>query len=65
VRSRIDTLEARRQELLNKCEEQRLELAYRVSQITPKAALTAWGRRSGKAQERVRLPGLRALPVCS
>jgi len=47
--SRIDALEARRQALLNKCEEQRLELAYRVSQITPKAALTAWGRRSGKS----------------
>ena len=29
--------------------EQRLELAYRVSQITPKAALTAWSRRSGKS----------------
>jgi hypothetical protein len=47
--SRIDALEARRQALLNKCEDQRLELAYRVSQITPKAALTAWGRRSGKS----------------
>jgi hypothetical protein len=47
--SRIDGLEARRQALLTKCEEQRLELAYRVSQITPKAALTAWGRRSGKS----------------
>ncbi len=49
MKSRIDTLEARRQALLNKCEEQRLELAYRVAQITPKAALTAWGRRSGKS----------------
>jgi hypothetical protein len=49
MKSRIDTLEARRQALLNKCEEQRLELAYRVSQLTPKAALTAWGRRSGKS----------------
>jgi proteasome assembly chaperone (PAC2) family protein len=47
--SRIDALEARRQALLNKCEDQRLELAYRVSQITPKAALTAWSRRSGKS----------------
>jgi hypothetical protein len=45
--SRIDALEARRQALLNKCEEQRLELAYRVTQITPKAALTAWSRRAG------------------
>jgi len=45
--SRIDALEARRQELLNKCEEQRLELAYRVAQITPRNALTAWSRRGG------------------
>jgi MYXO-CTERM domain-containing protein len=45
--SRLDALEARRQALLSKCEEQRLELAYRVAQITPKAALTAWSRRAG------------------
>jgi hypothetical protein len=45
--SRLNALEARRQELLNKCEEQRLELSYRVAQITPKAALTAWSRRAG------------------
>jgi hypothetical protein len=44
---RLTSLEARRQALLNKCEEQRLELSYRVAQITPKAALTAWGRRAG------------------
>ena len=42
--SRIDALEARRQALLNKCEEQRLELSYRVAQITPRNALTAWTR---------------------
>ena len=42
--SRIDELEARRQALLNKCEEQRLELSYRVAQITPRNALTAWSR---------------------
>jgi hypothetical protein len=46
---RIDALEARRRALLSRCEEQRLELAYRLAQITPKAALTAWGRRSGKS----------------
>jgi len=45
--SRIDELEARRQQLLNKCEEQRLELSYRVAQITPRNALTAWSRRGG------------------
>jgi hypothetical protein len=44
--SRIKTLEARRQALLNRCEEQRLELTYRVAQMTPRAALTAWSRRS-------------------
>jgi MYXO-CTERM domain-containing protein len=44
---RIDALEARRQALLNKCEEQRLELAYRVAQLRPAARLTAWTRRSG------------------
>jgi hypothetical protein len=45
--SRIDALEARRQQLLNKCEEQRLELSYRAAQLTPRAALTAWSRRAG------------------
>ena len=45
--SRLDSLEARRRALLNKCEEQRLELAYRVAQIKPAAQLTAWTRRSG------------------
>jgi len=46
--SRIDALEARRQALLNKCEEQRLELAFRVAQINPSAQLTAWTRRSAR-----------------
>src|SRR6201986_4602900 len=45
--TRLDALEARRQALLNKGEEQRLELSYRVAQITPRAALTAWSRRAG------------------
>jgi hypothetical protein len=45
--TRLDSLEARRQALLNKCEEQRLELAYRVAQITPRSALTAWSKRAG------------------
>lgn len=44
--SRIEALEKRRQALLNRCEEQRLELAYRVAQIRPSAQLTAWSRRS-------------------
>ena len=44
--SRLETLEARRRHLLNKCEEQRLELSYRVAQIRPAEQLTAWTRRS-------------------
>ena len=47
--SRLDALEARRQALLTKCEEQRLELAYRIAQVTPRGALTAWShRKEGK-----------------
>jgi len=54
--SRLDALEARRQALLNKCEEQRLELAYRVAQVTPRAALTAWTRRPGGGGGKTTLP---------
>jgi hypothetical protein len=54
--SRIDALEARRQALLNKCEEQRLELAYKVAQVTPRAALTAWSRRAGSKGGKNPLP---------
>ena len=43
---RLEALEARRRHLLNKCEEQRLELSYRVAQIRPAEQLTAWTRRS-------------------
>ena len=42
---RLEQLEARRQHLLNKCEEQRLELAYRIAQLRPAEQLTAWTRR--------------------
>jgi hypothetical protein len=45
--SRMKDLEARRRALLQRCEEQRIELAYRVAQIRPAAQLTAWTRRSG------------------
>jgi hypothetical protein len=48
--SRLETLEARRRYLLNRCEEQRLELAYRVAQIKPAEQLTAWTRRSAGAR---------------
>ncbi len=49
MNARIDALEARRLELLAKCEQQRLEIAYRVAQIKPSAQLTAWTRR-GKGE---------------
>jgi hypothetical protein len=45
--SRLDALETRRQALLNRCEEQRLEVAYRITQLSPRAALTAWTHRRG------------------
>ena len=54
--TRLDALEAKRQALLNRCEEQRLELAYRVAQITPRAALTAWSRRAGGTAGKNALP---------
>jgi len=54
--SRLDALEARRQALLNKCEEQRLELSYRVAQLTPRAALTAWSRSAGGKTGKSLLP---------
>jgi hypothetical protein len=44
--SRLLELEARRQKLLNRCEEQRLELSHRIAQIKPREQLTAWSRRS-------------------
>ena len=44
---RTATLEARRRELLERCEEQRLELAYRIAQIRPAAQLSAWTQRGG------------------
>jgi len=49
---RLEALEARRRHLLNKCEEQRLELAYRVAQIKPAEQLTAWTRRSALGRGR-------------
>jgi hypothetical protein len=54
--SRLDELEARRQALLNKCEEQRLELSYRVAQLKPRAALTAWSRSAGGKTGKSLLP---------
>jgi hypothetical protein len=54
--SRLNALEARRQTLLNKCEEQRLELSYRVAQLTPRAALSAWSRSAGGKTGKSLLP---------
>lgn len=60
MNQRIDELEARRRALLARCEEQRLELAYRVAQIRPAAQLTAWTRRTGHGAGRSPLAWLAA-----
>ena len=54
--NRLETLEARRRELLSRCEEQRLELAYRVAQLGPAAQLTAWTQRHGSSAAAGRHP---------
>jgi hypothetical protein len=61
MKSRMEALEARRQRLLNRCEEQRLELSYRVAQLKPAAALTAWSRRPGQNGGKNRLPWVAAV----
>ena len=50
--NRLATLEARRRALLSRCEEQRLELAYRFAQIRPREQLAAWTRRSATSPAR-------------
>lgn len=45
--SRLADLEARRRDLLQRCESQRLELAYRLAQVGPTARLTALKQRIG------------------
>jgi hypothetical protein len=45
-------LEARRTALLNRCEEQRLELADLFAQIKPREQLAAWTRRSAAGTSR-------------
>ena len=54
--TRLDALEARRQALLGQCESQRLELTYRISQVTPRAALTAFSQRAGRKGGKNLLP---------
>ena len=59
--NRIEALEARRRALLNKCEEQRLELAYRFAQIRPREQLTAWSRHSANGASKNPLAWVAAL----
>ena len=44
--SRTSDLEARREALLARCEEQRAELAYRLEQLRPSAQMANWGTRA-------------------
>jgi hypothetical protein len=44
--SRIQELEARRQALLSRCDEQRAEIAYRLEQIRPSAQLASFTQRA-------------------
>ncbi len=48
--SRLEMLEAKRRLLLHKCEEQRLELAYRFEQLKPREQLAAWSRRPARGR---------------
>lgn len=45
--NRLQALEARRQDLLLRCEAQRLEIAYRLAQAGPTARLNALKQRIG------------------
>ena len=45
--SRMADLEARRRALLARCEEQRLEVAYRLAQIRPMTQLGGWRHLGG------------------
>ncbi|HEY6484275.1 MAG TPA: hypothetical protein VIY54_12195 [Steroidobacteraceae bacterium] len=49
---RMAELEARRQTLLQSCDAQRVELAYRLEQIRPAAQISAWTRRGPTAAGR-------------
>ncbi|MGH8297746.1 MAG: hypothetical protein ACRES6_00505 [Steroidobacteraceae bacterium] len=43
---RLRELEARRLKLIARCEQQRLEIAYRITQMSPAAQLSHWTRRA-------------------
>jgi len=43
---RLHELEARRRSLMARCEQQRLEIAYRLAELSPAAQLSKWTRRA-------------------
>lgn len=43
---RLHELEARRLNLIARCEQQRLEIAYRMAELSPAAQLSNWTRRA-------------------
>lgn len=43
---RLHDLEARRRNLIARCEQQRLEIAYRIAELSPAAQLSNWTRRA-------------------
>lgn len=43
---RLHELEARRLNLIARCEQQRLEIAYRIAELSPAAQLSQWSRRA-------------------
>ena len=43
---RLHELEARRRSLMARCEQQRLEIAYRLAELSPAAQLSHWTRRA-------------------
>ena len=43
---RLHELEARRRNLIARCEQQRLEIAYRIAELSPAAQLANWTRRA-------------------
>ncbi len=43
---RLHELETRRRNLIARCEQQRLEIAYRIAELSPAAQLSNWTRRA-------------------
>jgi len=44
--TRLHDLEVRRRTLIARCEQQRLEVAYRLAELSPAAQLSHWTRRA-------------------